>query len=140
MARLIRYRPNTDLFNWDRMLDRYFDDDPYFNSRTPTVDVSESDAEYTMEVELPGLTDKDIEVKVENDLLTVSSKKEEGKKEYRKGYLLRERSGYEFARSFSLPKEVDREKIDAEFKNGLLKLVLPKTPKAQPKTIDVKAN
>lgn len=140
MARLIRYSPNTDLIHWDRVLDRFFDDGPYFNGRTPAVDVSESDAEYTMEVELPGLTEKDIEVKVENNLLSVSSKKEESKGEDRKGYLLHERRRFEFTRSFSLPEEVDREKIDAEFKNGLLKLVLPKTPKAQPKMIDVKAN
>ncbi len=131
----------TDLFRWDNALDRFFDDDePLFNGRTPVVDVRESDKEYTMEVELPGLTEKDIEVKVENDLLTLSSKKEEDKKEDRKGYLIRERRRFEFSRSFSLPKEVDREKIDAEFKNGLLKLVLPKTPKAQPKRIDVKVN
>ena len=141
MARLIRYRPMTDLFRWDSVLDRFFDDDePLFNGRTPAVDVRESDKEYTMEVELPGLTEKDIEVKVENNLLTLSSKKEEDKKEDRKGYLIRERRRFEFARSFSLPKEVDREKINAEFKNGLLKLVLPKTPKAQPKMIDVKVN
>jgi HSP20 family protein len=140
MARLIRYRPNMDLFHWDRVIDRFFDDDPYLKSRTPVVDVSESDTEYTMEVELPGLTEKDIEVKVENNLLTISSKKEESKKEDRKGYLLHERRRFEFSRSFSLPKEVDREKIEAEFKNGLLKLVLAKTPKAQPKMIDVKAN
>ena len=129
-----------DLFHWDRVMDRFFDDSPAYHSRTPVADVSENDSEYTMEVELPGLTEKDVEVKVENSLLTVSSKKEESEKKDEKGYLIRERSRFEFTRAFSLPKEVDSEKIKAEFKNGLLRLVLPKTPKAQPKMIDVKAN
>jgi len=140
MARLIRYRPMTDLLHWDSVLDRLFDNDPFMNGRSPAVDVREDDREYTMEVELPGLTEKDIEVKVENDLFTVSSKKEEDKKEDKKGYVLRERRRFEFSRCFSLPDEVDKEKINAEFKNGLLKLVLPKTPKAQPKMIEVKGN
>ena len=79
---LIKYRPRTmDLFNWDSILERFFDDG--FNSgvRVPAVDVQENDKEYLMEVELPGLTEKDIEVKIENGILTISSKKEESKEE-----------------------------------------------------------
>jgi len=136
MARLIKYRP-SDLWSWDSVMDRFFDDDRQVGRR-PMVDVREGEKEYTMEVELPGLTEKDVEVNVNNNLLTLSSKKEEEKEEERKGYLIRERSRFEFCRSFSLPDDVEQDKIDAQFKNGLLTLSLPKSPKAQPKRIEIK--
>jgi len=137
MARLMTYRP-TDLWNWDSVLDRFFDDSPLDLGRSPAVDVREGEKEYTMEVELPGLTEKDIEVNVENNLLTLSSKKEEDRKEEKKNYLVRERRSFEFKRSFSLPEDVQRDGINAEFKNGLLTLTLPKSPEAQPRKIEVK--
>ena len=140
MANLIKYRPLTDLFNWEPVWDRLFDDVPLLKRNAPAVDVREDEKEYTMEVELPGLTEKDIDVKVENNILTVSSKKEESKEEEKKGYLMHERKSYSFTRSFVLPDEVNHDKISAEFKNGLLRLALPKNEKAQPKKIDVKAN
>ncbi len=103
------------------------------------MDLRESEAQYLMEVELPGLAEKDIEVKLENNLLTVSSRKEEKTEEKKNGYLLRERRAAHFSRSFVLPEDVEREKIAAEFKNGILTLTFPKVPAAQPKTIEVKA-
>ena len=137
MARLMTYRP-ADLWNWDSVLDRFFDDSPLDLGRSPAVDVREGEKEYTMEVELPGLTEKDLEVNVENNLLTLSSKKEEDRKEEKKNYLVRERRSFEFKRSFSLPEDVQRDGINAEFKNGLLTLTLPKSPEAQPRKIEVK--
>jgi HSP20 family protein len=140
MRGLIRYaRPNA-LFDWDGMLDNFFTDTPVWNTRAPAVDVREKDDEYLMEVELPGLTDKDIELNVEDNILTLSSKKEESKEEKKNGYLIRERRDHEFARTFVLPAEVDREKIKAEFKNGLLVVNIPKKPEAKPRRIDVKSN
>jgi len=129
-----------DLFNWDSILERFFDDG--FNSgvRVPAVDVQENDKEYLMEVELPGLTEKDIEVKIENGILTISSKKEESKeeKDKEKGYLRKERREFSFCRSFSLPENTDVNKISATFKNGLLNVKIPKAPEAKPKMIEVK--
>jgi HSP20 family protein len=93
-----------------------------------------------MEVELPGLTEKDVEVKLENTLLTISSNRDEKKEEKKNGYVLRERTSTHFSRSFVLPEGVDREKIAAEFKNGVLQLFFPKVPAAKPKTIEVKAS
>jgi HSP20 family protein len=140
MRGLIRYaRPNA-LFDWDGMLDNFFTDTPVWNTRSPAVDVQEKDDEYLMEVELPGLTDKDIELNVEDNVLTLSSKKEESKEEKKNGYLIRERRNHEFARTFILPAEVDREKIKAEFKNGLLMVSIPKKAEAKPRRIDVKSN
>ena len=137
---LIRYNPNTvDLLD---NVSRWFDDfvsEPFFGTgNVPAVDVRETDGEYLMEVELPGLTEKDVEVKLDNNLLTISSAKDEKKEEKKNGYVLRERRASRFSRSFVLPEAVDREKIAAEFKNGVLHLSFPKVPAAQPKTIEVK--
>ena len=139
MNGLTRYTRPTELFDWSRMLDTFFDDTPVWNTtRTPAVDVKEEEKRYVMEVELPGLTDKDIDLKVEDNILTLSSKKEESKEEQKNGYLLRERTTSGFCRSFVLPDEVDREKIEASFANGVLSLSFQKVPAALPKTIEVK--
>jgi len=140
MRGLIRYTRPNDLFDWNGLLDNFFTDTPVWNTRTPAVDVREQENEYLMEAELPGLAEKDIELNMEDNILTLSSKKEESKEEKKNGYLIRERRNYEFARTFVLPKDVDREKIKAEFKNGLLVVSIPKKPEAKPRKIDVKSN
>ena len=100
---IIRYRPRTlDLFDWDRAFNRFLDE-PYYGTRAPAVDIREDEKGYKMEVELPGLTEKDIEVKVENDVLRISSKKEEVKEDTDKDYVHKERRSYSFSRSFTLP-------------------------------------
>jgi HSP20 family protein len=139
---LIRYNPTTlDLLD---NVSHWFDDfivEPTFGRyAVPAVDIRETDAAYLMEVELPGLTEKDVEVKLDNNLLTISSSKDGKKEEKKNGYVLRERSATRFSRSFVLPEGVDREKIDAEFKNGVLHMSFPKVPAAKPKTIEVKAS
>jgi HSP20 family protein len=134
---LVRYEPTTlSLLNsFDRLFDGIFDDRAV---NVPAVDVRETETGWNMEVDLPGLTEKDVEVKLDNNLLTVSSRKEEKQEEKKNGYLLRERRSSSFCRSFVLPDDVDREKIEAAFANGVLSLSFPKLPTAQPKTIDVK--
>ena len=140
MNGLIRYTRPADLFDWNRTLDSFFDDTPVWNTQTPAVDVKEEEKRYLMEAELPGLTDKDIELKVEDNILTLSSKKEESKEEKKNGYLLRERRSAEFCRTFVLPQDADRAEVKAEFKNGLLVVDIPKKPEAQPRKIDVRVN
>ena len=140
MRGLIRYTEPRQLFDWDRMLGRFFDDTPVWNTRTPAVDVRENDEAYLMEVELPGMSEKDVQVKVEDNILTLSSRRQDSQEEEKDGYLIRERRQAEFSRTFVLPGDVDREKIAAEFKNGLLRVSLAKKPEAQPKTIEVKAS
>jgi HSP20 family protein len=140
MRGLIRYTRPSNLFDWDGLLDNFFTDTPVWSARTPAVDVRDTTEGYLMEVELPGLTDKDIELNVEDNILTLSSKNEESSEEEKNGYLIRERRSREFARTFVLPKDVDREKIKGEFKNGLLVVTIPKKPEAKPRKIDVKSN
>ena len=139
---LVRYNPNSLglLDNVSGWIDDFFTTPTFGRNAVPAVDVRETESEFLMEVELPGLTEKDVEVKLENTLLTISSTKDEKKEEKKNGYVMRERRSTQFSRSFVLPEDVDREKIAAEFKNGVLQLTFPKVPAAKPKTIEVKAS
>jgi HSP20 family protein len=139
---LVKYRPlTTGLL--DMEIDRLFEDltdDSFWGGKDtyPRVDVREEQDGYVLEADLPGLTEKDIEVRVEQNLLNISSSKKEEKEETRNGYIMRERRSYAFARSFVLPEDVNRETINAEFKNGVLTLKLAKRPESQPKKIEIK--
>lgn len=141
MNSIVRYnrRPVSLLDNFDRVLDSFFNEEPCLRASSPAVDVREEEDAYVLEAELPGLTDQDIDVKVDGNLLTVSSKKEENKDEKKNGYILRERHSRSFARSFVLPEDVDRDSIKAGFKHGLLKLELPKRPETKPRAIEIKS-
>jgi len=141
MKSLVTYKPFTLGEVWgdfDRMIDRIFSDTPIWEARIPAVDVREEKDRYVLEADLPGLTEKDIEVKVEDNLLTISSKKDEKREEKRNGYLIRERRSSAFQRSFVLPTDVDKENITAQFKNGILTLDMKKLASAQPKSIPVR--
>jgi HSP20 family protein len=108
---------------------------------SPAVDVTESDKAYEITAELPGLDEKNIEVNVANGGLTIRGEKKEEKEEKQKDYYVSERRYGSFERYFSLPEGVDADKIQASFKNGVLKVTLPKTAEAQKpaKKIEVKA-
>ena len=108
---------------------------------SPAVDVVESEKAYEITAELPGMDEKNIDVKVADGTLTIKGEKQEEKEEKKKDYYLRERSFGSFERSFAIPEGVDADKIDASFKKGVLTLTLPKKPEAQKpaKKIDVKA-
>ena len=141
MNSLMTYKPvgAFDLIgDFDRVMDSFFADAPVWKSRTPAVDVREEEGRYVLEAELPGLSEKDVEVKVEENLLTLLSAKSEEKEEKRDGYLMRERCSSSFQRSFVLPKDVDKDNIHAKFKNGLLVLEMHKKPEVQPRSIQIK--
>jgi len=107
----------------------------------PAVDVTETAKAYEITAELPGMDEKNIEVKLANGVLTIKGEKQEEKEEKKKDYYLRERSYGSFERSFQLPEGVDTDKIEAGFKKGVLTLTLPKSAEAQKteKKIAVKA-
>lgn len=107
----------------------------------PAVDFVEKDNAYEVTAELPGLDEKNIEVKLVNGGLTIKGEKQEEKEEKEKGYYLRERHFGSFERSFRIPEGVDPDKIEASFKKGVLKVTLPKKAEAQKpaKKIEVKA-
>jgi len=108
---------------------------------TPAVDFLEKDKEYEITAELPGLDDKNVEVKLSNGTLTVSGEKKEEKEEKKEGYYFSERRYGSFQRAFRIPEGVDTDKIEASFEKGVLKIRLPKTPEAQKaqKTIEIKS-
>ena len=144
MRSVVKYRPyGLSIFDdMDRVFRSLLDDD-YSVARTCLkVDVREEEDDYKLEAELPGVSESDIDVKVENDLLHISTemeeKKEEKNEEKNEGYLLRERRRSSYHRSFVLPKDADGEKIEANFRNGLLTLRIPKSEAAKPKKIEVK--
>ena len=82
---------------------------------SPRIDISETDSEYKIEAELPGINQKEIDVKIDNNILTIKGKKEDIKEEKEKNYHLRERYYGAFQRSISLPNNIEPEKIKASF-------------------------
>jgi HSP20 family protein len=107
----------------------------------PPVDVVEKDHSYQITAELPGLDEKDIEVRHSNGMLTIKGEKKGETEQKKEGFYVSERSYGSFERSFRLPEIVNADKIEATFKKGILTLVLPKKPEAQraAKQITVKA-
>lgn len=107
---------------------------------SPDVDFSETDGAYKISAELPGLDEKDIELTLTNNVLTLKGEKKEEREEKDKGYYLNERSYGAFQRSFRLPNDADTAKIDTTFSKGVLTVNLPKSAEAKAKTrkIEVK--
>lgn len=111
-----------------------------FAMKAPAVDVIEEDKRYRITAELPGLSEKDIEVSLAEGVLTLKGEKTKEKEEKQKDYHLSERHYGAFRRSFRLPDGIDTDKVDATFKNGVLTIDLPKQAAArrQEKKITVK--
>ena len=106
---------------------------------SPRVDVVETDTEVRVSAELPGLDDKDIDVSLSRGALTISGEKKHEKEERGRNYYHSERSFGSFRRSIPLPSEVQADKADAVFKNGVLTITLPKTGAKARKRIAVKS-
>lgn len=122
---------------------RLFDFGPPFRTELmmplPAVDITEDDAAYKITAELPGLEEKDVEVALADDVLTIKGEKSAETEKKEKNYYLSERSYGAFQRSFVLPSGTDRDKITAEVSKGVLTVIIPKAAGAQKKTIEVKA-
>ena len=123
-----------------------FDVDPFRRAKAafsgmPAVDVTETEKGYRVVAELPGMDEKDIEVKIASGMLTIKGEKQEEKEEEKQDYYVRERSFGSFERTFPVPDGVDLDKVEASFKKGVLTVTLPKTAEAQKaeKKITVKA-
>jgi HSP20 family protein len=93
----------------------------------PRVDTAETDTAYEVTAELPGVEEKEIKISLENNLLCISGEKKAEREEKKKDYVMTERSYGSFKRAFTLPDNVDAEKIAAKFEKGVLKVMLPKT-------------
>ncbi|HUF29256.1 MAG TPA: Hsp20/alpha crystallin family protein [Gemmatimonadaceae bacterium] len=131
------------LFGLRREIDRVFED-AYGGSGTragwtPSANVREGKDSVLLEMELPGISPDEVDISIENDMLTVRGEKreerQEGEEEGR--YFLLERSYGSFSRSFSLPLGVDADKVGAEFDNGLLTIRIPRAALPQPRRIQI---
>jgi HSP20 family protein len=124
-----------------------FDIEPFWRREggwgvAPAVDVVEKDDAYEVTAELPGLDEKNVELKLADGELTIRGEKQEEKEEKKKEYYLHERHFGSFERRFAVPEGVDTDKIEASFKKGVLTVRLPKKPEARKpeKKIEIKAS
>lgn len=109
---------------------------------SPSVDIAEKDNMFEVTADLPGMDEKNIEVKLADGILTVKGSRDESKEEKKKDHYVSERRFGSFERAFQVPGSVDADKIDAQFKNGVLTISLPKKPEAlkAEKKISIKAS
>lgn len=121
---------NNDLFNWSS---RNFSDT---NTTLPSVNIKEDSVGYDVEVAAPGFGKEDFKIELNNNVLTISSEKQE-ENETKEGQLFtrREFSYQSFNRSFTLPNTVENDKITAKYDNGILKISIPKKEEAKPKPV-----
>ncbi len=121
-----------------------FDVEPFWSPESwvalPAVDFIERENGYEVHADLPGVDEKNVEVKLAGDVLTIKGEKQEEKEEKKPDFHVRERHFGSFERAFRVPEGVDAEKIDASFKKGVLTIMMPKTAEAQKpvKSIPVK--
>jgi HSP20 family protein len=143
--RLMERSPFRELARLEREMGELFDRLPEWpwGERTrawaPAVDMVDHQDEIVLRADLPGLEEKDIEVTVEDSTLTIRGERKEEKEEKRENFYYSERSYGAFARTVALPATVDRDKVRATFKKGVLEVHLPKAREAVGKKIEVKA-
>ena len=136
---------NTLGHRLDRILDGFGQSKSNINQEnldrwSPVVDICEQGEDVALHAELPGVKKEDIDICVENNVLTVCGKREPSIEAKENCYVLSERNYGNFRRSFSLPNSIDSNKISANYKDGVLSLILPKAEEAKPKQIDVKVS
>jgi len=122
--------------------DRFFDDEFLTlrgeKSLAPAFDISENEKAYTVTAELPGIDEKDLEVTMAGGMLSVKGEKRQESEEKGETYHRIERTYGSFHRSFRIPDSVQEDKVDATYKNGILKLVIPKAKESSVKKITIK--
>lgn len=123
-------------------IDRWFEDAfgrtlRGWTSWLPSADLFETDEEYVLEMELPGFSREGIEITLEQGILSVTGSRREEEETERRTYRVRERAVGRFTRSFSLPRSVEAEDVNAEFHDGVLRITMPKRAEAKPRRIEV---
>jgi HSP20 family protein len=124
----------------DIRFDRWFPEWPRMRGEeyVPTFNFYEKEGKYYLTAELPGVSKDDISVNIDNNVLTITGKKESEREEEEANYYLKESSFGSFSRSIRLPAEVEEDKVEATFKDGVLKLVMPHKEEAKARKIDIK--
>jgi HSP20 family protein len=106
----------------------------------PSVDISESSEEFVIKAEIPGVNKDDVKVSIDDGVVSIQGERKQEKEEKDKKFHRVERSYGSFLRTFSLPSNIDDAKVQAQFKDGLLTVRLPKSASAKPKTVEVKVS
>ncbi len=143
---IIRWDPFRDMITLREKMNRLFED--MFTTRTddkeasasawaPSVDIYETENELVMTAEVPGLSEKDVEIKIEDNTLTLKGERKFEKQTKEENYHRIERSYGSFYRAFTLPSSIDADKIHAEHENGILKIMMPKRPELKPRTVKI---
>ncbi len=123
--------PTISKRTYSPFLSNLFDDDffPVLTNRTssmPAVNIKENDKNFALELAIPGMDKKDLKIDINEDVLTISSESKNESEEEKDGYKRKEFSYSSFCRSFYIPENVNREKISAGYKDGILNIELPK--------------
>lgn len=143
----LRWNPSQELAEMSDRLNRVFARVPQGRNEneamtvadwSPSVDISETPAEYLIKAEIPEVKKEDVKITLEHGVLTIQGMRQQETEEHGKKYHRVERSYGMFVRSFSLPDLVDEAKVQAVFQEGILTLHLPKSEQAKPKAIEVK--
>lgn len=144
MTYITRFEPFRDLLNLQNQMSRVFQDfgrgsDELLTSGTfvPPVDIYEDEHSITLKLEVPGMNERDIDIKLENNTLSVRGERNFEKEEKEENFHRIERRYGAFARSFTLPNTVDTENVEANYENGVLRVKLAKRAEAKPKQIKI---
>jgi HSP20 family protein len=139
---LVKWNPYRNLVSLPNELDRFFDDFNFGLNHTdslwqPRVDLTETENNYELVAEIPGLSKEDINLSLEKNVLKISGEKKSETEANEKDYRRIERAYGRFERSFTLPENVKGELIKASYKDGLLRVEIPKSEKVVPKQIAI---
>jgi len=141
---LTRWNPFVEFDEIQQRLNRLFVEGPAKTRETnfadfmPAVDIEETDADFIVKADLPDVKKDEIKINVHDGVLAIEGERRQQKEEKGRRFHKIEREYGRFVRRFALPMDVDADKVRAEFKDGVLTVVLPKAPAATPKLIDVK--
>lgn len=143
---LTRYEPRNTMEQLRREMGRMFEGLPAIDEGSniatsdwvPAVDIKENEKEFVIHADIPGVDPNDIDVHMEDGMLTIKGERESESKEEHEGYKRIERKRGSFYRRFSLPDTANADKISAKSKNGVLEITIPKQEKAQARKIEVK--
>ena len=144
---LVRYEPWGMLNHLRQEMDRMFEGQSNSDENsmvatsdwTPAVDIKEEENHFVIIADIPGVDPKDIEIHMENGMLSIKGERESESKVEREGYKRVERSRGTFYRRFNLPDSADAEKINAKSQNGVLEITIPKQEKIQPRKIKIES-
>lgn len=143
---IIRWDPFRDLATLRERMNRLFEEaytsrgeekDMVASTWNPSVDIYEKENELVLKAELPGIDENDIEIKIEDNTITLKGDRKFEKETKEENYHRIERSYGSFYRSFTLPRNIDQDKIRAESENGILKVTMPKKAELKPKKVKI---